>query len=248
MGGATAAFLAGSRAPVAEAGADHTVYVNDNNFCGTAGANCLQPYSIQINPGQQVQWLDGEPGVSHSVTQCTANWASCPAPGGFDSGLQNDPPGPYVSQTFSEEGVVYYRCQLHGNPMRGLITVGEPATPTPSPTPGPSPTSAPTPTQTPSVTPTAAPTATPDGGRADVNCDGETDGSDVMALLVHRANLPGPATAGDSCQPIGSPQGDETKGDLNCDGAVDAGDAIIALRVWAGLSAAEFVPAGCPAP
>jgi hypothetical protein len=120
--------------------------------------------------------------------------------------------------------------------MQGLIVVGSPASPTASPLP--------TSTSAPTLTP--APTLS---GRSDVNCDGETDGQDVLALLQHAAETaPAAAPLGeDVCAPIGSGEGDGLKGDLNCDGIVDARDALVALYGWAGISV-PGLPLGCSGP
>jgi len=242
----------------AEAGATHTLFVNNNTFCDSAGSSCTQPHSIQINPGNTVQWLDGQSGGTHTVTQCTGDGTGCPAAGGFDSGLKSDPAGAYLSQVFPDEGTLYFRCQVHGNSMRGIITVGSPATPTASPSPSPTASPSPSPTASPAATPTASPTPSPTesatpvptlSGRSDVNCDGKTDGDDVLALLLHTADPPPTAAplGSNGCAPIGSGNGGGPKGDLNCDGLVDARDALVALYGWAGL-AVPNLPQGCTGP
>ena len=126
----------------AEAGTTTTVFVNNSKFCGSAGSSCVQPFSIQIDPGNTVEWLDGQAGFSHTVTQCSADGNGCPGGSpGFDSGPLTDPPmNLYLSQTFPSAGTFFYRCQVHGNSMRGIITVGSPTTPTPTPVPTPTPT------------------------------------------------------------------------------------------------------------
>ncbi|MCH7485280.1 MAG: hypothetical protein IIA90_09075, partial [Chloroflexi bacterium] len=184
----------------AEAGTTHTVFVNNNNF---------QPYSIQIDQGNTVQWLDGQSGGLHTVTQCTGDGTGCPGGiPGFDTAALTDPPSGYLSQLFPDEGTFFYRCQIHTS-MRGIITVGSQTTPTAT-------TSA-TPTASPTETATPAPTLS---GHSDVNCDGKTDGDDVLALLLHSAGpMPAAAPLGENgCAPIGSGNGDGPKGDLNCDG------------------------------
>jgi len=209
----------------AEAGATHTVYVNDTDFCAEPGVACSQPYALQITPGDTVQWLDGEPGfIPHTVTQCTGDGTGCPAPGGFDSSPpKTDPADPYLTQMFPDEGTIYFRCQVHGNSMRGIITVGQPASPTASPSP------------TASATAPATPGPSSSPARSDVTCDGETDGNDVLALLLHRDGGAPAAPAGSGCPPLGSEGEGGRTGDLNCDGAVGAADALVALRVWADL-------------
>ena len=136
-------FIGGNGAE-AGTGTTHIVFVNNSVFCGEAVFRCPQPYSIQIAPGDTVQWTDGRVGELHTVTQCTGDGSGCPAPGGFDSGILSDPPSGYLTQPFPTEGTFFYRCQVHGNGMRGIITVSGPSTPTASPSP--SPTSPPTPT------------------------------------------------------------------------------------------------------
>jgi len=234
-------------------GATHTVFVNNSVFCGTAGSGCSQPYSIQINPGDTVQWPDGQAGTLHTVTECTGDGTGCPAAGGFDSGFKTDPPSGYLTRSFPDQGTFFYFCQVHGTSMRGTITVGNPTTPTPSLTspptasPSPAPTATATPTPSPSQTATPAPTLS---GRSDVNCDGQTDGDDVLALLLHSAAGPGPSAApqgANGCAPIGSADGNSLKGDLNCDGLVNARDALVALHGWAGLPISGL-PEGCLGP
>jgi len=97
----------------AEAGTTHTVFVNNSVFCESAGSSCAQPYSIQIDAGDTVQWSDGQSGVLHTVTQCSGDGAGCPDSGGFDSGFLTDPPGGYLTQAFPDEGTFFYRCQVH---------------------------------------------------------------------------------------------------------------------------------------
>jgi plastocyanin len=265
---AAGVLLPGGLGPIAEAGSAQTIYVNNNVFCATPGSSCSQPYNIQISPGETVNWLDGEAGGLHSVTECTGDGTGCPAPGGFDSGISTDPAGGYLSEAFPDAGTYYFFCTVHGTSMRGIITVGSPATPTPSPTPSPTPTPASSPTATPTptaavtatptattaptgtatATATASPTPAPSGpSRADLNCDGVVDGDDVLALLNFSAENKA-APAGGACPQIGSDEGNHTKGDLNCDGEIDGRDALLALYVWAGLPVAGFLPEGCPGP
>lgn len=260
----TAALAIFARGPEAEAGATHTVFVNNNAFCATPGAACAQPNSIEIAPGSTVRWVDGLIGGLHTVSQCTGDGTGCPAAGGFESGFLSDPPSGYLSQQFPSEGTFYYYCQVHGTPMRGIITVANAATPTVTPSPSPSPTASPSPSPTASPSPSATPTPTASpmptpapqtaspspspSSRSDVNCDGATNGDDVLALLLHAAGTGAPAgPAGNGgCAPIGSANG-SIKGDLNCDGLADARDALVALYGWADLPV-PGLPEGCPGP
>lgn len=73
---------------------------------------------------------------------------------------------------------------------------------------------------------------TTDGSlRGDIDCDGDVDVTDGLALLRHTAGLP--VQQGAPCPEIGS--GDPVFGDLNCDGLVDPIDALVVLRHAAGL-------------
>ncbi len=237
-------------------GTTHTVFVNNSKFCGSAGIQCTQPYSIQIDAGDSVVWPAGQDLVPHSVRQCSGDGTGCPGGSpGFDSGISTpdfdvNPSFEYLTQSFPDVGTFFYRCQVHGNSMRGIITVGSPTTPTASPPPSPTATATAPPTETATPTPSPA-TATPAptlSGRSDVNCDGETNGDDVLALLLHSADAtPAAAPLGNGCAPIGSANGDGLKGDLNCDGLVDARDALVALYGWAGLTV-PGLPDGCLGP
>ena len=108
----------------AEAGTTQTVFVNNNVFCGTAGSSCAQPYSIQINAGSTVEWVDGQAGFIHTVTQCSGDGTGCPGGSpGFGSASLIDPAPNYLSQSFPDAGTFFYRCEVHGNFMRGIIEV-----------------------------------------------------------------------------------------------------------------------------
>jgi plastocyanin len=252
---AALAFLSiGGERAVAGTGTTHTVFVNNSVFCDNAGFSCTQPHSLQIDAGDTVQWPDGEAGVLHTVTQCTGDGTGCPAPGGFDSGFLTDPPSGYLTLAFPDEGTFFYRCQVHGNSMRGIVTVGSPATPSATPTASPSPSPSPTasatavPTATVTATPAPSPTPTPTpSARSDVNCDGATDGDDVLALLLHSAEAAPAAAPSGACPAIGSVEGDGVKGDLNCDSLIDARDGLTALLAWAGVPVTGLPP-GCPGP
>src|SRR5688572_13141533 len=106
----------------------HIVYVNDIDFCGTSGASCSQPYTINIDPGDEVVFRDGNIGVSHSVTQCQdGNFNNCGGAGSFDSRIQNLPPGHdyFPSALTLAEGTYSYRCNVHLTGMTGVIQVGD---------------------------------------------------------------------------------------------------------------------------
>ena len=108
----------------AEAGTTTTVFVNNSKFCGTAGSACAQPYTIQISPGNTVEWVDGQAGVAHTVTQCSGDNSGCPGGSpGFDSGSLTDPSPNYEEQTFASAGTFFYICTIHGPSMRGIIEV-----------------------------------------------------------------------------------------------------------------------------
>jgi len=108
----------------AEAQTTHTVFVNNSVFCGTAGSSCAQPFSVQINPGDTVEWLDGQAGIAHTVTQCSGDGTGCPGGSpGFGTAILTDPTPNYLSQSFPTAGTFFYRCEVHGNLMRGIVEV-----------------------------------------------------------------------------------------------------------------------------
>jgi hypothetical protein len=123
-----------------------------------------------------------------------------------------------------------------------LVTGPVTATPTPSPTPSPTPTATPVPTATPTPTPTPTPGPVVNG---DVNCDGEVDTVDALAILRNVASLP-PLLQNEPCPDIGSDiGGGDLFGDVGCDGVIDSVDALRALRFTAGLPPLS-APKGCP--
>ena len=97
------------------------------------------------------------------------------------------------------------------------------------------PTGAPTATPSASVTPTPGPseTPTPKALFGDMDCDGDVDAVDALAILRFVAGLP-PLGQTEPCSDVGSSGG--VFGDLDCDGDVDAVDALAVLRFLAGLS------------
>ena len=234
----------------AEAQTTTTVFVNNSKFCGSAGSTCAQPFSTQINPGDTVEWLDGQAGIPHTVTQCSGDGTGCPGGSpGFDSGTLTDPPVDlYLSQTFPSAGTFFYRCQVHGNSMRGIITVGSPVTPTDSPTASPTVTASAAPTATGTAPPTA--TATPPLGTeavwGDANCSGEVNPVDSLFVLRGDAGLP---TNTGECPDMGANiqvlnASPHIWGDVDCDGAMTPVDSLKILRYDAGLSVSQAE--GCP--
>jgi plastocyanin len=138
--------LAGRRA----SGAGVSVEAGNDYFCSQAfeGSAC----ETDITAGDTVTW--NVVAGSHTVTECSAGFATCPPPGGFDSGILVD--GQTFVHTFDTPGTYSYRCELHIAEMLGKVVVSAAiASPTPSPTP--SPTIEPTPTGT-TEAPTIAPT------------------------------------------------------------------------------------------
>jgi hypothetical protein len=250
----------------AEAGPTQTIQVSNTKFC-TPGQNPCPDSPLDTTVAADVgntisfQLLGG----THTASQCTdGTFTACPG-NLFDFG---GGAGDWLIPGNVDNSNVYFRCNFHPTTMQGLIVVGSPASPTasetaaPTASPSPSPTASETAPPSETATPTASPlptsTTTPTStltpaptlsGRSDVNCDGETDGQDVLALLQHAAETaPAAAPLGeDVCAPIGSGEGDGLKGDLNCDGIVDARDALVALYGWAGISV-PGLPLGCSGP
>lgn len=119
-------------------------------------------------------------------------------------------------------------------------------TPSPSPTPqasgSPPPTQTPSPTSTPTShtpTPTPSPTTGPLWG--DVDCDGDVQATDSLAILVYLAGfaaLPQLEPCDDLGIPFAVPSSEVTVpwGDLDCDTNVEAVDALADLKWIAGLT------------
>jgi plastocyanin len=122
--GAAVANGAGLGAPAAQAG--QVVEVGDFWFCNSGDAACHTTdaddidSAVTIAAGGTVQWnWVGQ--NQHSVTACSSgSFASCGAAQAFDSGFKSS--GTF-SQTFSQAGTFYYRCEAHPNDMHGQVTV-----------------------------------------------------------------------------------------------------------------------------
>jgi plastocyanin len=95
------------------------VDVGDVYFCNAsfAGGVCDTP----ISAGDTVTW-NWVGSLPHTVTQCDATFATCPPPGGFDSGTMTGA-GSTFSQTFNTPGTFPYQCNIHGAGMRGRVIV-----------------------------------------------------------------------------------------------------------------------------
>jgi len=108
-----------------------------------------------------------------------------------------------------------------------------PPTPTPSSTPILTPT--PTPTPVPTVEPTPGPTGTPSGEPVvgDIDCDGNVDAVDALAILRFVGGITDELVA--CAQPAGALSGGAVLGDVDCDGSVDAVDALAILRFVGGF-------------
>ncbi len=78
------------------------VTMHDNEFI---------PQNVSIRPGQTVVWSNADETV-HTVTSTT---------GRFDSGPIAA--GESYERTFLGFGVYRYRCKIHGQQMRGRVTV-----------------------------------------------------------------------------------------------------------------------------
>lgn len=217
----------------AEAATTTTIEVSSNKFCTPGQSPCPDSpldTTVAASVGNTIsfQLVSG----GHTASACTDDTFTDCTGNLFDF---NTGAGDWLIPAGANDSNVYFRCNFHPSTMRGLIVVGNPATPTASPIP------------TPATSPTATPAPTL-SGRSDVNCDGETNGDDVLALLLHSAEAtPAAAPLGDICAPIGFDEGDGLKGDLNCDGLVNARDALVALYGWAGLTV-PGLPAGCLGP
>lgn len=236
----------------AEAGSTHTVEVSNFKFCTPAQSPCPDSpldTTVVANVGDTIsfQHVSG----THTASHCTdATFTDCSG-NLFDFAVAGGAANNWLIPASVDGSDAYFRCNIHPS-MQAVITVGNSGSPTASPSPSPAPTASPTASPSPSPAPTASPSPTPApalSGRSDVNCDGATDGGDVLALLLHGAEA-APATTptgANGCAPIGSGNGGGVKGDLNCDALVDARDGLAALLAWAGVPVTGLPP-GCPGP
>jgi hypothetical protein len=135
-------------------------------------------------------------------------------------------------------------------PSETLSPPSESVTPAPTDIPT---TSAPTPSPTPSATPTASSLPPPQGStatpmpsptpsplisaRANANCDGTTDTSDVALMLKAALGLDYRQPAG--CAAPGQPGAGFTAGDVDCSGTFDLLDVLALLRYLGGMSAGD---------
>ena len=123
----TALGLAWSVVQPADA-ATEQVDVGDLYFCAPSFE--FGVCTTTITAGDTVTWDVLE--TAHTVTECDATYTTCPPTGGFDSGVVFF--GQSFSQTFPTVGSFPYRCNLHPNPMRGVVVVNAAPTDTPTPT------------------------------------------------------------------------------------------------------------------
>jgi len=137
-----------------------TIDVGSDYFCAASFENSVCETTVAA--GSTVTWQ--VTGGVHNVTQCDASFATCPPPGGFDSGLLN---GGAYSQTFASPGTISYYCAFHPDQMRGRILVQAQSTATPIPsTPGPAGTPTPGPAATSAQGVSPSPVQVPSGGGA----------------------------------------------------------------------------------
>lgn len=167
--------------------ATEEIEAGSNYFCAPSFGNGV--CTTTITAGDSVTWTMVQ-GI-HTVTQCDSAHVTCPAPGGFDSGVLE--PTEQFSETFGAAGDYAYYCALHPTEMRGVISVVAAPTDTPAPTPTQTPTLSPaqTPDATGSVSPTTSPAAVPRSG-------GGAPGGDLppQALLLALGGVLAVAGAG----------------------------------------------------
>jgi plastocyanin len=106
-----------------------TIEAGNMYFCSPAFENGVCETAVAA--GDTVTWSNVA--GFHTVTECTADFATCPPTGGFDSGVLE--PNQTYAHTFQDPGSYSYYCTLHPTQMRGEILVSAvtpaPATPTP---------------------------------------------------------------------------------------------------------------------
>jgi uncharacterized protein YkwD len=123
--------------------------------------------------------------------------------------------------------------------------------PTDFPTDAPTPPPTPVPTPIPTPPPTPTPSPPPEHGWADLDCSGNTNPGDTIAILAAAAEIEMASAAGADCPHVGDavfvngvPR---LFGDINCSGYVDAADTVVLLRYLSGLGWSPPV-SGCPPP
>ena len=148
-----------------------------------------------------------------------------------------------VNHAYNDPAFGYSGCDLTTTTPSATPT----SSPSPTPTASPSPTDTPGPTASP--TPSPSPTATPLALTfvwGDVNCSGESDLIDSLALLrfdsgLPVGQLPGCPAMGLDVTPASAPF---TWGDVDCSGGINPVDALKVLRSDAGLAVSKAP--GCP--
>ncbi len=148
-----------------------------------------------------------------------------------------------VNHAYNDPAFAYSGCDLTTTTPSATPT----SSPSPTPTASPSPTDTPGPTASP--TPSPSPTATPLALTfvwGDVNCSGESDLIDSLALLrfdsgLPVGQLPGCPAMGHAVTPASAPF---TWGDVDCSGGINPVDALKVLRSDAGLAVSKAP--GCP--
>jgi hypothetical protein len=192
----------------------------------------------KINAGDTVIWdWDGFT-LPHTVTHCGADCDNPTNSPLFDS---SPPMGSgQFEVTFNSAGVYPYRCEVHSDDMRGIITVNGNGGPTntPQPTNTQAPTNTPAPTSTPGPTSTLGPSATP----SDTPTPSVTPtATATLAPGVTPTVTPVPsqtpvtptATRTDTPPATATPAG--LIGDVDGNGQVNAIDAALILQFNAGL-------------
>ena len=105
--------------PVRRAAADQTVQAVDGT--ATDGSdNRWTPNVVDIEVGETVTWNFAGTTLFHNVRGTT------PSPGA-PWGVA----GPTVAYTFTAVGTYKFFCELHAQPMRGTVRVGDPPPPPP---------------------------------------------------------------------------------------------------------------------
>ena len=114
---ATFALLAFPSAALADA----TVQAVDG-VAPDGSDNRWNPSVVDIQVGEKVTWTFAGTKLVHNVKGVTFNLRSTPTP-----------TGPDVSYTFDAVGTYEFFCELHAQPMRGTVRVGNPPPPPPPP-------------------------------------------------------------------------------------------------------------------
>jgi plastocyanin len=154
----------------------------------------FRPSTITINVGDTITWTNVDPArFDHDVT-----FAS------FGSGTLK--PKASYKHTFLKAGTFGYRCTIHANTAKVVVTAPSTPPPTRRPTPKPTPTPTPRPTPSPSPTPSPTMSASPTSSASTAATQTSTATAPPSAIaILSTSTAPSPAGQGMPVADTGAP-------------------------------------------